>query len=54
MKPYAMGGILSSHGSEKMLARKPEEERPLRGPGFDGRILLKYMYLRETEWEDTY
>jgi hypothetical protein len=48
MKQYAMGGDCSSHGREKMLAGNSEEERPLGGPGFDGRILLKWILEKQS------
>jgi hypothetical protein len=40
---YGMGEDCSGHGSEAILAGKPEEERPLGGSGIDGRIELKWI-----------
>jgi hypothetical protein len=41
MKVYETGGVCSSHGSEKSLIGKLEQERPPGGIGLDGRIFLK-------------
>jgi hypothetical protein len=35
--------VCSRHGRENIFAGSPEGERPLGGPGLDGRIELKWI-----------
>jgi hypothetical protein len=43
--------IGESRGPYRILVTKPERKRPLRRPGVDGRIILRWIFRKWDMWE---